>query len=184
MRLRLLAFCLIAAAFALPARADNDIVQFGSTIHVSPGETVHDTVCFFCSVDDRGTVQGDIVVFFGNVHVASQANHDVVNFFGSTHVDDGASIGEDLVNFFGSVRLGDNVSVGRDMVSMFGSFRSAGTLKNGGDRVIQPAWLFWGPLFAIILLVYFVLHEYRGYRRRQFYARGYPMPPPPAPPAQ
>ena len=179
MRLRLLALCLLAAAFALPARADRDQVQFGSSIHVAPGETVHDTVCFFCSVDDRGTVQGDIVVFFGDVHLDGIANHDVVDFFGSVHADDNSSIGQDLVNFFGSIRLGNNVTVGKDMVSMFGSFQSADSAVNHGDRVIEPAWLFWGPLVALFLLVYFMVHELRAYRRRQLYMRGYPPPPPP-----
>lgn len=178
MRLRLFALILLAAAFALPARADNDVVQFGSTIHVAPGETVHDAVCFFCSVDNRGTVQGDIVVFFGDVHLAGTADHDVVNFFGSVRAEDNSSIGQDLVNFFGAIRLGENVTVGKDMVSMFGSYHGASTATNGGDRVIQPAWLFWGPLLLVILVVYFAVHELRGYRRRM-YLRGYPMPPPP-----
>ena len=180
MRLRfgVLFICLAAAALALPARAQNDLVQFGSTIHVAPGESVHDTVCFCCSVDDRGTVQGDIVVFFGNVRLAGEAHHDVVDFFGNVSADDNSSIGEDLVNFFGSIRLGDNVTVGKDMVSMFGSFQSASSATNGGDRVIQPAWLFWGPLLGLFLVIYFVVYEFRCYRRRM-YVRGYPFPPPP-----
>jgi len=181
MRLRLFAMCLMAAALALPARADNDQVQFGTAIHVSPGQNVHDAVCFFCSVDNRGTVQGDIVVFFGDVHLAGNANHDVVDFFGSVRAEDNSSIGQDLVNFFGSIRLGENVTVGKDMVSMFGSFQSASTATNGGDRVIQPAWLFWGPLVFLFAIIYFVGHEVRSYRRRQLYMRGYPMPPPPPP---
>jgi len=179
MRLRLVALCFLAVAFVLPAaRAENDMVQFGSTIHVGPGETIHDAVCFFCGVDNRGTVQGDIVVFFGDVHLAGTANHDVVDFFGSVRAEDNSSIGEDLVNFFGNIRLGDNVTVGKDMVSMFGSYRSAPTAKNGGDRVIQPAWLFWGPLVGLFLVIYFVVHEVRSHRHRM-YMRGYPMPPPP-----
>jgi hypothetical protein len=127
-------------------------------------------------VDNRGTVQGDIVVFFGHVHLDGVANHDVVNFFGNVRAEDNSSIGQDLVSFFSSVRLGNNVTVGKDMVSMFGSFRSAPTVRNGGDRVIQPAWLFWGPLLAIALVIIFVAREYRGYRR-QMYVRGYPYPP-------
>ena len=181
LRFRVLAICLAAAALALPACAQRDLVQFGSSIRVAPGETVHDTVCFFCSVDNSGTVKGDIVVFFGNVHLAGDANHDVVDFFGSVRADDNSSIGEDLVNFFGSVRLGDNVTVGKDMVSMFGSYQSASTARNGGDRVIQPAWLFWGPLLVLFLVFYVVVHEVRGRRQRELYMRGYPMPPPPPP---
>ena len=135
-------------------------------------------------MDDRGTVNGDIVVFFGDVHLAGEAHHDVVDFFGSVRAEDNSSIGEDLVNFFGSVYLGDNVTVGKDMVSMFGSFDAASTASNGGDRVIQPAWLFWGPLLILFLIFYVVVYECREHRRRQLYMRGYPMPPPPPPPRQ
>ncbi|HWG19632.1 MAG TPA: hypothetical protein VG225_03815 [Terracidiphilus sp.] len=182
MRSRLFSVCLLAAALAAsaaPAFADKDMVQFGSNIVVAPGQTADDTVCFFCSVDDRGTVRGDIVVFFGDVHISGQANHDVVNFFGSVIADDNSSIHEDLVNFFGSVRLGENVTVGQDIVSMFGSFHAAATASNGGDRVTPPAWLFWGPLLVFVLIIYLIVHELRNYRRRRIYLRGYPFPPPP-----
>ena len=184
MRYRLLAICLSTAVLAVcarPALAKNDIVQFGDGIHISHGETVHDTVCFFCSVEDEGTVNGDIVVFFGNVHITGQANHDVVNFFGRVTAEPDASIGQDLVNFFGGVRLGERVSVGKDVVSMFGPSHIASTVSIGGDRVVQPPWLFWGPLIVLFLIVYTIVHEIRGHRRRM-YLRGYPFPPPPPPP--
>jgi hypothetical protein len=47
----------------------------------------------------------------------------------------------------------------------------------GGDRVVQPAWLFWGPLLMIALLVVFVVREIRIRRRRAF--MHYPIPPRP-----
>ena len=184
MRPRLLTACLLAAtlgACVRPAYADNDIVQFGNHIRIEPGQTVHDTVCFFCGVDNEGTVQGDIVVFFGDVHINGHANHDVVSFFSDVTADADSTIGEDLVNFFGSVRLGDRVSVGKDTVAMFGSYHVAPSATIGGDRVVQPAWLFWGPLLLLVLVIYLVVHEYRNYRRR-LYLRGYPFPPPPPPP--
>ena len=161
MRQRLLNACLLAAVlglFALPAFANNDIVQFGSSIHVAPDSSVHDAVCFFCDVDDRGTVQGDIVVFFGSVHIAGNANHDVVNFFGT-------------------VKAEDNSTIGNDLVSMFG-LRAASTVTVGGDRVVQPGWILWGPLLIIALVIIVVVREYRSYRRR-LYLRGYPFPPKP-----
>ena len=179
MRLRLRhpgLFIAVLAAFALPAHASKDVVQFGSNIEIAPDATVHDTVCFFCNVDDRGSVEGDIVVFFGNVHIDGHANHDVVNFFGSVTAADNASIGNDLVNFFGGVRLGENVTVGKDMVAMFGAVRTASSATVGGDRVVQPAWLFWGPLLVLILVVYVIVREIRNQRQRQF-ARRYPFPP-------
>jgi hypothetical protein len=179
MRLRLLHITLLIgalASFATPLHASKDVVQFGSNIEVAPGSSVHDTVCFFCSVNDYGSVDGDIVVFFGNVHIDGHANHDVVSFFGNVTASDGANIGQDLVSMFGTIRLGENVSIGKDMVAMFGGVRSASTVTVGGDRVIQPAWVFWGPLLVFALILSVILREIRGYRRRA-YMRRYPFPP-------
>ena len=176
---RLLSVCLLTTALgvsATPAFANKDVVQFGSNIHVEHETSVHDAVCFFCSVDDQGTVEGDIVVFFGNVHIAGNANHDVVNFFGGVRAEDNATVGNDLVSMFGSIRLGENVSVGKDLVAMFGGLRAAPTVTVGGDRVVQPGWIFWGPLLIFALVVILVVREYRSYRRR-LYLRGYPFPP-------
>jgi predicted acyltransferase (DUF342 family) len=184
---QLLTASLLASALALtatPAHAKQDAVQFGSDIHIPEGGTVHDAVCFFCSVRDEGTVDGDIVVFFGNVYIAGSAHHDVVNFFGSVRAEDNASIGHDMVNFFGSVHLGENVSVGKDLVVMFGWLRAADSVSVGGDRVAPAPWVFWGPMFFVILIFIAIVREFRSWRRRQFLA-AYgipPMPPPPAPP--
>jgi len=180
MRRRLLCLCLLIAGLgmlALPAHASRDEVQFGSTIHVPRDGSIHDAVCFFCDVDADGTVEGDIVVFFGDVHIANAANHDVVNFFGSIKADDNAHIGNDMVSMFGSVRLGEDVSIGKDLVAMFGGVRTAESVTVTGDRVVEPAWLFWGPLLFIALFVSVVVHEIRTHRRRVFMR--YPIPPPP-----
>jgi len=162
-------FLLLMAMVATPARAAQDVVEFGSNIGVGPNETVHDTVCFFCSVRVKGTVTGDIVVFFGNVSIEGQAHHDVVNFFGHVDVADNSSIGHDMVNFFGKVRLGENASVGKDAVVMFGRLDAADSASFGGSRVVEPGWIFWGPFVALMLGFYFVVHELRAYRRRRMY---------------
>jgi predicted acyltransferase (DUF342 family) len=178
---RLLPVCLLVAAFAMfasPAFASRDEVQFGSTIHVARDTSIHDAVCFFCNVDADGTVEGDIVVFFGDVHIAGNANHDVVNFFGNVTADNNASIGQDMVSMFGSIRLGENVSIGKDLVAMFGSLRAGDSVTVGGDRVVQPGWVFWGPLLVIALVVIVVVREFRNQRRRA-YLRNYPFPPHP-----
>lgn len=181
MNRRLYYVCVLAIAFgasAVQAHATKDEVQFGSTIHVARDTSIHDAVCFFCDVDADGTVEGDIVVFFGDVHIANSANHDVVNFFGSIKADDNAHIGQDVVSMFGSVRLGDDVSIGKDLVAMFGGgVRAAESVSVGGDRVIQPAWVFWGPLMVIALVVILVLRELRMNRRRAYMR--YPIPPRP-----
>ena len=183
----LLASVLLIAS--TPARADKDAVQFGSNINVAEGHSIHDAVCFFCSVNAKGDIDHDVVVFFGNVHIAHQSSHDVVVFFGSVRVDDDAAIGHDLVNFFGTTHLGENVSVGGDAVVMFGGMSAADSVNIAGSRVAQPIWVFWTPLIVLGLIVTLIVHEVRSYRRRQYFAAyGYaPMPPPgtqPPPPPQ
>jgi hypothetical protein len=163
----LIVLVLMAAMLPASARAAADEVQFGNTIEVGPNQTIHDAVCFFCSVQVKGTVDGDIVAFFGNVHIEGHANHDVVNFFGEVKAADDASIGHNLVNFFGGVRLGQNVTVGEDTVVMFGSLRADDSASFGGSRVVEPGWIFWVPFLAIGLGVSFLVSEVRWrYRRR------------------
>jgi len=179
MIIKKLVFCLLAAALAAaatPALANNDAVQFGSNIHVAAGETVHDAVCFFCSVHVEGKATGDIVVFFGNVHLNGEAQHDVVNFFGGVTAGDNSLIGNSLVSFFGGIRLGENVSIGKDMVAMFGSVHAPESVTVGGNRVVQPGWVFFGPLFLVFLIIFLVVREYRAYHQRLI-LRGYNFPP-------
>ena len=178
----LLAFALLLAS--TPARADKDAVQFGSNINIAEGHSVHDAVCFFCSVHADGDIDHDVVVFFGNVHIAHQSRHDVVVFFGSVRAEDDAVIGHDLVNFFGTTRLGENVSVGGDVVEMFGGLHAADSVNIAGSRVAQPIWVFWTPLIVLGLIISLIVREVRAWRRRQFIAAyGYPpipqQPPPP-----
>jgi len=162
---------LLALGLATPARASQDIVQFGNSIHVDQGSSIHDAVCFFCSVKVDGTVNGDMVVFFGSVEVNGHANHDVVTFFGPVRVADDASISHDLVNFFGGVHLGENSSVGQDTVVIFGSLYMAPSASIGGNRVVQPGWLFFIPLLLIIGLVRLIVRALRY--PRPYYMRSY-----------
>jgi|SRR6185437_8194453 len=184
---RLFSVLLLVSALlfsASPARADKDAVQFGSKIVVPEGHSIHDAVCFFCSVSAKGDIDHDVVVFFGDVHIAHQSKHDVVVFFGSVHADDNAAIGHDVVNFFGNVHLGENATVGNDLVVMFGGLDAAETANVSGTRMAQPAWLFWTPLLVLGLVITFVVRGIRESRRRHYFAAyGYPpMPPPPVQP--
>ena len=165
-------FVLLLGMVATPARASQDVVQFGNTIEVAKDATIHDAVCFFCSVNVQGTIKGDTVVFFGNVRIDGQADGDVVNFFGDVSAADDASIRKGLVNFFGRVRLGENAKVGQDAVVMFGSLSAASTATIGGNQVVQPGWIFWLPLLLIIGGITFLVGEVRAARRRRF-MRGY-----------
>ncbi len=177
---RIFALTLLCAAFAsaAPARAEHDEVQFFSNIHVGPNATIHDAVCFFCSVDLEGKATGDVVVFFGHTHIESDAQHDVVNFFGQVTADDNATINHDLVSMFGRVRLGENVHVGQDLVAMFGTVHASDSVTVDGDRVVQPAWIFFAPLIFFAVVIVLIVREYRAYRRRAF-LRGYGFPPRP-----
>ncbi len=173
----LLATALLVAA--TPAYANKDAVQFGSDIVVPEGQSIHDAVCFFCSVNAKGTVDHDVVVFFGSVHIAHESKHDVVVFFGTVRADDDASIGNDLVNFFGSVRLGENSTVGNDVVVMFGGLHAADSANIVGNRVAQPIWVFWTPLIVLGLIITLIVREVRSRRRMAYLAYGYPPMPPP-----
>jgi hypothetical protein len=176
---KLLAVCLLGAVFmagATPARADRDAVQFFSDIRVAPDTTVHDAVCFFCSVKAEGEVRGDIVVFFGNVYLAGRADHDVVNFFGKVTAVDNAQIDNNLVSFFGMIRLGEDVSIGRDMVAMFGAVRAPESVTVGHDRVAMPFLIFLGPMVLLGLMITVIVQAIRAGRRRRF-LEGYGVPP-------
>ncbi len=163
---------LFAVVTATPARAAEDVVHFGNSIEVGPNQRIHDAVCFFCSVNIRGTAGHDIVVFFGSVHVDGHAEHDVVDFFGNVRLEDGASIRHDLVNFFGSTWLGENATVGQDAVVMFGSLHESSSANVGKNQVVEPGILFWGPFLVIFLVITLVVREMRRARHMRM-MRGY-----------
>lgn len=174
----ILGTCLLGAALAAaatPARADQDAIEFFHNINVTPDTPVHDAVCFFCSTHVEGKATGDIVVFFGNVHIDGVAEHDVVDFFGNISAADNSRIEHDMVSLFGSIRLGQDASVGHDMVAIFGSVRTPDSAAVGHDHVVISAWLLYGPLLALVALI-FILRERRVHRLRMA-GRGYPFPP-------
>jgi len=173
---------LVAAAFAaaaIPARADQDNVEFFHNIDVTPDTPAHDAICFFCNVNVDGDVMGDIVVFFGSVRLNGNAHHDVVNFFGHIAAADNSTIGGDAVSIFGGVRLGENVHVAKDVVSIFGSAHMPASASVGGDRVGIPGLILYGPFIFIALVVWVIVRESRAWRMRRWMASGYPYPPHP-----
>jgi predicted acyltransferase (DUF342 family) len=100
----------------------------------------------------------------------------VVNFFGSVTADDNATIDHDMVSMFGNIRLGENVHVGQDLVAMFGTLHTGDNVSVDGDRVVQPAFIFYAPLIFLIVVLILIIREFRSYRRRVF-LRGYGFPP-------
>lgn len=165
----------IVFAAAVPAHASRDLVQFGSDIVVPQGQSIHDAVCFFCSVQIDGTAEHDIVVFFGSTKISTRSEHDVVDFFGDVRLGPNASVGHDVVNFFGTIRLGENASIGNDAVAMFGDVRAANTATIAGNRVVQPFFLLLVPLGILALVVFGIVEVVRRARMHRYPV--YPFPP-------
>jgi hypothetical protein len=179
---RALFFVLLLAVLGLApmrAHANDDAVQFGYDIIVAPNHSVHDAVCFFCSVHADGEVEGDIVVFFGGVYVNGTAHRDVVNFFGRTRLADSAIVERDLVNFFGSVRAGNNAQVGRSLVIILGNLRAPESFSIGQDKFILPGFLLWIPFLIFATIVIVIVRAIHGWQRRRSFYAGYPIPPQP-----
>jgi len=58
---------------------------------------------------------------------------------------------------------------------MFGSLRTGDNVTIDGDRVQQPAVLFYGPLIFLVVVLVLLIREFRAYRRRVFLRNyGYP----------
>ena len=170
MRARLLCLTLCTAAFlglAVPARADNNSVQFFTDLRVAPDKPVENAVCFFCSVHADGDVNGNLVILFGNAHIGSTVHQNVVSIFSSVTALPNASIDQNLVNIFGKVRLGDSTHVGQNVVAMFGSTEFAPSATIDGNRVIFPFWIFGIPAVLLGLLIYVLVRELRERRMRR-----------------
>lgn len=156
LRLALLALACLSAPLA--ARAEGrDIVEFGSDIVVHEGEEAHDVVCFLCSIQVDGTVNGDMVAFLGNIHVRGHAERDAVTFLGN-------------------ISLGDNASIDRDVVVFAGKLRTGAGSSIGNDRVVFPMFLVILPLLFVAGFLWLIIRAIRAlaYRSRPVY----PMPPP------
>ena len=179
MKNRLLLFCLLAAAIfgcCAAAYAKDDAVHIGRSIHIASDEQVEDAVCIFCSIYIDGKVTGDTVAIFGRIHLAGDAQHDVVNIFGRVTAEKGASIGGDLVGVFSAVRLDEGVSVGHDVTNVFGSLKTADSVSLNGDRTYLPAYIFFGPLGILVLVIFFIVREIRVIRARAYMRRFGPPP--------
>ena len=166
-----LAVLLFVAAFARPAHAAKDSVEFFNNVDVASGEEAHDVVVLFGNANIDGTATGDVVVLFGSVHLRGVAHHDVVNIFGSVQVENDATVGQNLVNIFGETRIGERASVGHDTVVIFGALHAAPSASFGGNRVVQPFLLFLIPIVILALLIRALVGAVRCVRR-PYYIRG------------
>ncbi len=152
-----MALLLFLAAPRAAQAQGQDVVQFGNDIVVRQGEDVHDVVCFLCSIQVDGNVDGDMVAFLGNIHLRGHAERDAVVFLGNLTLDENASIGQDAVVFAGSLRTGASSSIGK-------------------DRVVFPIFVFILPLLFLAGILALIIWAIRAlvYRSRPVY----PMPPP------
>ncbi len=82
------------AAFA----KGNEVPSFGQSIHVAAGQTLtEDAICFGCSVNVDGTLDGDIVAIGGSIRIGDhgRVTGDAVAVGGSVHLSDGADVAGD-----------------------------------------------------------------------------------------
>ena len=82
------------AAFA----KGNEVPSFGQSIHVAAGQTLNeDAICFGCSVNVDGTLDGDIVAIGGSIRIGDhgRVTGDAVAVGGSVHLGDGADVAGD-----------------------------------------------------------------------------------------
>ena len=124
--------------------------------------SIHDAVCFFCSVRAEGEVSGDIVVFFGNIRLAGEAHHDVVNFFGNITAADNTTIARrhgELFRRGAAGRERDRAARTWWRCSVCCTRRLRSSV--GRDRVMQPAWVITFPPLVLVLIIFLIIHEYR-----------------------
>lgn len=108
------AFLLLCASAAFAQSRDE--VRFGQDVTVPGEQTVHNIVCFLCSVHVDGAVHGDIVVFAGNVYLNGAAHGDVVDFGGHVTLTSNAGVGRGVVVFGGRLNQDPGSTIGRDTV--------------------------------------------------------------------
>jgi hypothetical protein len=180
MRMRFLGlFVLVAALFAAapPAHADNgNSVQFFTHLRIEPGKTVENAVCFFCSIDAEGEINGNLVVFFGNARVKSAVHQNMVSFFSDVTTLPNASIDQNSVNIFSHLRVDENVHIGQNVVAIFASTDIARSATIDGNRVLFPFWLFGIPAVLLGFIIYAIVNAIRE-RHYRAHMANYPYPP-------
>lgn len=143
----------MSAALALaPGPALAADLRQGSTITVSPGQTIHDDLYAGAgTVDVSGTVDGSLLATGGTITVSGSITRDLMvaggtvtvsgPVRGSIRVAGGTvtitgPVGEDVVMAGGTLDLGSPARVGRDVVVSGGSATLAG---NVGRNVVAGA---------------------------------------------
>jgi hypothetical protein len=153
----------VLAAATLPALAksgaNNDRVQFGSSISVSEDEQVGDLVCIGCSIHVVGTC-GDIVAIGGRVELEGHARGDVVAVGGGVRLGENAQVGGDVVTIGGQLARGNGSEVGGEIVSQ------------GGGYVFPLLIIV--PLIPVVLVVALIWWLIVRSNRRQVQPQAYP----------
>jgi hypothetical protein len=141
---------LFLGSMARPAFAHgNDRVNFAQRIVVDENDSTGDLVCFLCSIEVHGNVQGNVVSFLGGVK------------------GDGAMHG-DVVSFLGDVNLSGNSTVDGQVVVLGGDLRRGTDVRMGQDQVVLPGAVFAVPLIFLVAILWGIT---RLFRRRPVYFR-------------
>jgi uncharacterized RDD family membrane protein YckC/cytoskeletal protein CcmA (bactofilin family) len=148
-----------------PRTTTRDEVPFGSQT-VPAGNTVHDAVAIFGSVEVEGVVKGDAVAVRGDVRVApagriegdavavlgrvlmaGAAGKDIVSVLGGVEID--GPVGGEVISVLGPLKLGPNAIVERDVIVVAGKLmRDEGAVIKGSVQHISVPglddfeWLF------------------------------------------
>ncbi|MFQ5811227.1 MAG: hypothetical protein ACE5JM_16540, partial [Armatimonadota bacterium] len=141
--------------------SDGEMVEFGKSVHIEPGEEVKgDLVVFGGSADVEGKVQGDVVVLGGPLDVEGYVRGNAVSIGGSVHLHSGARVRGDAVSIGGRVRKDAGVELGGDRVGLGQPFGLMPGGKHIASALLQRVamWFVWGlGLLVVTLLVVLVL---------------------------
>ncbi len=138
------------------ARDPDDRTQFIRNIVIEPGEEVGDALCFFCSIQVRGTVSVDAVAIGGGIEVQGAVEGDAVAAGGGIRLSPRAKVDGDAVAVGGRLERDPKSSVGGDAVSNPWSYIP------GQRQPFLPGFvLFLAVSIAVVLLAALIARERR-----------------------
>ena len=142
-RFSIVALLLLIALPSFAVKA-SDRTQFGSDIHVLPGEKTGDVTCVNCSIYVRGQIAGDATAVHGNIilETGSEVAGDVTAVWGSVRAENETRIAGDLTAVAGSVHRDPQSIASGEITSLQGTKWLL--------VIVLPPILFLGGVIALI----------------------------------
>ena len=117
-RLQLLVLlCLLVIAPGIRGQEAADRQQYGRDIVVQAGETAGDLLCYYCSIQVRGIVNGDAIAIGGGIEIDGTVAGDAVAVGDGIRLGPGAKVGGEAVAAGGRIERGSQSRVGGDAES-------------------------------------------------------------------